>query len=89
MEGKRSINDVEHTLSSMSDQSGNVPDPSDRATIESDRSFELRIRGRERRLLDKIDEALKRIEDDEYGICAGCGEEIGIKRLEARPVANL
>lgn len=82
------IQDVEQTLTEMTDQTGNIPDPNDRATMESDRGFELRIRGRERKLLEKIDEALERIEDGEYGVCAGCGEEISEKRLEARPVAK-
>ncbi len=76
------------TLSEMTDQTTNIPDPNDRATIESGRSFELRIRDRERKLLAKIDEALGRIDEREYGICEGCGEEIGTKRLEARPVTT-
>ncbi|WP_028582719.1 RNA polymerase-binding protein DksA [Desulfogranum japonicum] len=80
--------DVEQTLTEMTTQTDNIPDPNDRATVESDRSFELRIRGRERRLMDKIDEALGRIDDGSYGICADCGEDIAIKRLEARPVAK-
>nr|WP_320012924.1 RNA polymerase-binding protein DksA [uncultured Desulfobulbus sp.] len=88
-EMKSEINiDVEQTLTDMTSQNGNIPDPNDRATVESDRSFELRIRGRERRLMEKIEEALSRIEDGSYGICAGCGEDIAIKRLEARPVAK-
>jgi DnaK suppressor protein len=77
------------TKNEMTDQTSNVPDPNDRATIESGRSFELRIRDRERRLLSKIDEAIGRIEDGTYGVCEECGEEIGIKRLEARPVTTL
>lgn len=86
---KAEINfDVEETLTEMTSQTGNIPDPNDRATVESDRSFELRIRGRERKLMEKIEEALARIEDGTYGICAGCGEEIALKRLEARPVAK-
>lgn len=80
--------DVEQTLTEMTSQNGNIPDPNDRATMESDRSFELRIRGRERKLMDKVDEALARIEAGLYGICEGCGEDIGVKRLEARPVAE-
>ena len=76
------------TLSEMTDQTTNIPDPNDRATIESGRSFELRIRDRERKLLVKIDEAIGRIDEGEYGICDGCGEDIGIKRLEARPVTT-
>lgn len=80
--------DVEKTLTEMTSQTGNIPDPNDRATMESDRSFELRIRGRERKLMEKVDEALARIEEGTYGICAGCGEEIAVKRLQARPVAK-
>jgi DnaK suppressor protein len=82
------ISDVEKTLSDMTSQNGNIPDPNDRATIESERSFELRLRSRERKLLDKIDEAINRIDQGEYGICDECGEQIRIKRLEARPVAK-
>lgn len=77
------------TLADMTDQSSNVPDPNDRATLESDRSFELRIRDRERKLLSKIEDALIRIEDGEYGICEECGCDINLKRLEARPVTTL
>ena len=80
--------DVEQTLTEMTTHTGNIPDPNDRATMESDRSFELRIRGRERKLMEKVEEALARIEDGSYGICAGCGEDIAPKRLEARPVAK-
>ncbi|HHD63756.1 MAG TPA: RNA polymerase-binding protein DksA [Desulfobulbaceae bacterium] len=81
--------DVEQTLTEMNAQTGNIPDPNDRATVESDRSFELRLRGRERKLMEKIDEALARIESGTFGICQECGEDITIKRLEARPVAEL
>ena len=76
------------TLSEMTDQTTNIPDPNDRATIESGRSFELRIRDRERKLLAKIEEAIGRLDEGEYGVCEGCGEDIGIKRLEARPVTT-
>lgn len=82
------ISDVEQTLSDMTTQNGNIPDPNDRATVESDRNFELRIRDRERKLMNKIEEALDRIDDGSFGICEGCGEDIAIKRLEARPVAQ-
>lgn len=82
------ISDVEKTLTDMTSHNGNIPDPADRATIESDREFELRLRGRERKLLDKIDQAVARIDNGTYGICAECEEKIGIKRLEARPVAS-
>ena len=66
-----------------------VPDPADRATIEEEHALELRTRDRERKLIRKIDEALKRLDDGSYGYCLETGEEIGIKRLEARPVATL
>jgi len=65
------------------------PDITDRAAEEIERSFELRTRDRERKLINKIDDALKRIEDGSYGYCEETGEPIGIKRLEARPVATL
>jgi len=80
--------DVEQTLTEMNIQSGNIPDPNDRASVESDRSFELRLRGREQKLMEKIDEALSRIEDGTYGVCDECGEDITVQRLEARPVAK-
>lgn len=83
------LNEAGKTLSEMTDHNQNVPDPNDRATIESGRSFELRIRDRERKLLSKIEEALQRVDDGEFGICEDCGEEIGLKRLEARPVTTL
>lgn len=83
------VSEAGKTLSEMTDQTSNVPDPNDRATIESGRSFELRIRDRERKLLSKIDEALSRIDDGSYGICEDCDEMIGTKRLEARPVTTL
>jgi len=83
------LTDAGKTMTEMTDQTTNVPDPNDRATLESGRSFELRIRDRERRLLTKIDEAIARIDDGSYGVCEDCGEEIGQKRLEARPVTTL
>lgn len=64
-------------------------DPSDRASIESDRAFLLRMRDRERKLLSKIDEAFARIEDGSYGLCEECGDQIGMERLKARPVTTL
>ena len=81
--------EVDRTVSHMKDEAANFPDPSDRATQEEEFSLELRTRDRERKLIRKIDEALKRIEDGSYGYCLETGEEIGIKRLEARPVATL
>jgi len=83
------LNEAGKTLDGMTDQSTNIPDPNDRATVESGRSFELRIRDRERKLLSKIEEALQRIDDGEFGVCEACGELIGEKRLEARPVTTL
>ncbi len=82
------ITDVEQTLNEMTSHSGNIPDPNDRASVESDRSFELRIRSRERKLMSKVDEAIARIEEGSYGVCDSCGEDITIQRLEARPVAK-
>jgi DnaK suppressor protein len=73
----------------MQDEASNFPDPNDRATQESEFGLELRTRDRERKLLKKIDSALERIEDGSYGYCEETGEEIGLKRLEARPVATL
>ncbi|MCA1797800.1 MAG: RNA polymerase-binding protein DksA [Geobacteraceae bacterium] len=77
------------TVSEMTDEKENFPDPTDRASMESDRNFELRIRDRERRLIGKIREALKRIDDGEFGICESCEEDISDSRLRARPVATL
>jgi DnaK suppressor protein len=81
--------DAGKTMTEMTDQTTNVPDPNDRATLESGRSFELRIRDRERKLVTKIDEAIARIDEGAFGVCEDCGEEIGLKRLEARPVTTL
>lgn len=91
LEEKRAdiLKEAERTLAELNDQSGNIPDPNDRASAESGRSFELRIRQRERKLLSKIEEALQRIEDGNFGECESCGELIGLKRLEARPVTTL
>ncbi len=77
------------TVSEMTADNTNFPDPNDRATQESDRNFELRIRDRERRLINKIREALERIEDGTFGVCEMCGEEISEARLKARPVTTL
>jgi DnaK suppressor protein len=73
----------------MTAETTNFPDPNDRASQESDRTFELRIRDRERRLLAKIREALERIDDGTFGVCEECGEEISEARLRARPVTTL
>jgi DnaK suppressor protein len=76
------------TVSGMTVPKENFPDPTDRAALEADRNFMLRIRDREHKLIKKIKEALGRIENDTYGICESCGEEISIKRLKARPVTT-
>ena len=73
----------------MSDEEETFPDPTDRASLESDRNFLLRIRDRERKLIVKIREALERIENGTFGICEVCGEEISEERLRARPVTTL
>jgi DnaK suppressor protein len=71
------------------DEDGNFPDPTDRASMESNRDSVLRIRDRERKLIFKIQEALRRLDNGEYGVCEECGEAIGIQRLKARPVTTL
>ena len=83
------MEEVDRTVTHMKDEAANFPDPNDRATQEEEFSLELRTRDRERKLIRKIEEALKRIEGGSYGYCLETGEEIGIKRLEARPVATL
>ena len=77
------------TIGDMSDDEETFPDPTDRASLESDRNFLLRIRDRERKLITKINEALERIEDGTFGICEMCGEDISDERLHARPVTTL
>ena len=81
--------EVDRTVHHMQDEAANFPDPNDRATQESEFGLELRTRDRERKLLRKIDSALARIDEGSYGFCEETGEEIGLKRLEARPVATL
>jgi DnaK suppressor protein len=83
------MEEVDRTVHHMKDEAANFPDPNDRATQESEFSLELRTRDRERKLIRKIDEAIARIDDGSYGYCVETGEEIGVKRLEARPVATL
>jgi DnaK suppressor protein len=83
------LRDAERTVSEMTDEKTNFPDPTDRASLESDRNFELRIRDRERKLIMKIREAIERIENGEFGICESCEEAIGEARLHARPVTTL
>ena len=83
------LDEANKTVSGMTDQEDNFPDPTDRATLESDRNFTLRIRDRERRLIGKINEALERLEEGTFGICESCGEDISEERLKARPVTTL
>jgi len=83
------IDEAGKTVSEMTAENVNFPDPTDRATQESDRSFELRIRDRERKLINKIKEALERLDQGEFGVCESCGEDISEGRLKARPVTTL
>lgn len=76
------------TVAGMTAGRGSFPDPTDQATLESDRSFLLRMRDRERKLILKIEDAINKIEEGTYGVCEGCGEEISEKRLLARPVTG-
>jgi len=82
------MQEVDRTVHHMQDEAANFPDPVDRASQEEEFSIELRARDRERKLIKKIDEALQRIEDEQYGWCESCGVEIGLRRLEARPTAT-
>ncbi len=77
------------TIEELTDSNEVFADPADRATAESDRAFTLRIRDRERRLIRKIQAAIQRIEEGTYGCCEECGEDIGVPRLNARPVTRL
>ena len=81
--------EVDRTVHHMQDEAANFPDPVDRASQEEEFSLELRNRDRERRLIKKIEKTLNKIEEDEFGFCDSCGIEIGIRRLEARPTADL
>jgi DnaK suppressor protein len=83
------MEEVDRTVHHMQDEASNFPDPNDRATQESEFGLELRTRDRERKLLKKIDSAIARIDEGSYGYCEETGEEIGLRRLEARPVATL
>jgi DnaK suppressor protein len=82
------VGEARSTMTNLSEGEESYADPTDRAAAESDLNFLLRIRDRERKLIQKIQEALQRIEDGTFGICENCGEEIGEKRLEARPVTT-
>jgi DnaK suppressor protein len=81
--------EVDRTVTHMQDEAANFPDPVDRAAQEEEFSLELRTRDRERKLIKKIEKTLQLIEDDDFGFCDSCGIEIGIRRLEARPTADL
>ncbi|AJO80684.1 MULTISPECIES: RNA polymerase-binding protein DksA [Pseudomonas] len=83
------MQEVDRTVDHMKDEAANFPDPADRASQEEEFSLELRARDRERKLIKKIDKTLQLIEDEEYGWCESCGVEIGIRRLEARPTADM
>ncbi len=83
------MEDIERTVHALQDEPTSYADPNDRASQESDLALELRNRDREGRLIKKVDEALTRLSEGEYGYCDSCGVEIGLKRLEARPTANL
>lgn len=82
------INQAGNTVSGMTETKENFPDPADRAALEADRNFMLRIRDREAKLIKKIKAALDRIEKNTFGICESCGENITLKRLKARPVTT-
>ncbi|MBI77657.1 MAG: RNA polymerase-binding protein DksA [Rhodospirillaceae bacterium] len=86
---KELLRDTNQTLQSLQEDTLQAPDIADRASAETDRAVELRTRDRERKLVQKIDEALERIEQGEYGYCEDTGEPIGLRRLEARPIATL
>ena len=83
------LNEAEKTVTGMTNDKNTFPDPTDRANLETDRNFLLRIRDRERKLILKIKEALARIEDGTFGTCEECGKEISEERLKARPVTTL
>ncbi len=83
------LDEVERTVHHMQDEAANFPDPNDRASQESEFALELRTRDRERKLIKKIDESILMLDSGDYGFCEVCGIEIGVRRLEARPTANL
>lgn len=83
------LKEAEKTVTGMTNDKDTFPDPTDRANLETDRNFLLRIRDRERKLILKIKEALGRIDNGTFGICEECGEEISEERLKARPVTTL
>lgn len=83
------LREARETLDHLAEESANHPDLADRASSETDRAIELRARDRQRKLISKIDAALKRIEDGTYGYCEETGDPIGLARLDARPIATL
>lgn len=83
------LEEANKTVVGMTDSGESFPDPTDRATLESERNFTLRIRDRERKLISKIKEALERLDQGTFGICEECGEDISRERLRARPVTTL
>ena len=82
------LSQADSTVSGMTSPKENFPDPTDRASLEADRNFMLRIRDRESKLIKKIKKALDRIENGTFGVCEACGEDISLKRLHARPVTT-
>jgi DnaK suppressor protein len=83
------MEEVDRTVNHMKDEIANLPDPSDRASLEEEFNLELKTRDRERKLIKKIEDALERLKENDFGYCEACGIEIGLKRLEARPTATL
>ncbi len=83
------MEEVDRVVAQMQNEAANFPDPNDRATQEEEFSLALRSRDRERKLIKKIDEAIDMLDHNEYGYCEGCGVEIGVRRLEARPTATM
>ena len=83
------LDESRHTLEGLQDNTRNIPDIADRASEETDRALELRTRDRSRKLVGKIEQALRRIDEGEYGYCSETGEPISLKRLDARPIATL
>jgi DnaK suppressor protein len=83
------LRESKETLNHLQDENNVLPDLADRASTETDRSLELRTRDRQRKLISKIDAALKRIDDGSYGYCEETGEPISLRRLDARPIATL
>lgn len=83
------LDESRHTIEGLQDSTRNIPDITDRASEETDRALELRTRDRQRKLVAKIDSALRRIDNGEYGYCEKTGEPISLKRLDARPIATM